>query len=358
MICIAAFIVLCLLSVVVAFLSIFKHDLWKKYTKVFKKSWSCFGKRVTLQKCETGFGDDVKNSLLSRLALKNPKLLKPASVGIEVVSILIVFVAAWSVIEASKAGLALWTLGTCNVTHPSACSLGAEACSIDDVSGETGFFGGIKTWLSDWGEIFGAIPDKFRSWDVEQFDFAYIELGTGEELAVDIMDPQCIVCSNSFKAQYEGDFFKSHKVRLVVFPIRDSEGAYKFEHSKMLTSYIYSVDKMETPEKYEARDEIINRPSLEMIYRIFAGNRDDEQSYHDFFSYSADAETAKNTVLDWLHEFGYSDEQIDEISKNADSVELNNALDKNNDIVVNNIHAKGIPTMIYDGRKHNGKFEN
>ncbi len=357
MICIAAFIVLCLLSVVVAFLSIFKHDLWKKYTKVFKRSWSCFGKRVTLQKCETGFGDEVKNSLLSRLALKNPKLIKPASTVIEVLSILIVVVAIWSVVEASKAGLALWALGTCNVTHPSSCSLGVTACSIDENTEDTSLFGRIGTWFSDWGEIFGAIPDKFRSWEVEQFDFSYIEIGSGDELAIDIMDPECIVCSESFKAQLESDFFKTHKVRLVAFPIRDSGGKYKFEHSKMLASYIYAVDQFETPGNFAARDEVINRPSLEMIYRIFVGAREDGQSYHDFFNYTATSETAKQTVLDWLAEFGYSEEQIADISAKATSQDIQDILDKNNDIVVNNIHAKGIPTTIYDGRKHTGKFE-
>ena len=81
MVCIAAFIVLCLISVFVAILSIFKRDIGKKYWKVFKKSWGCVGKRVTLQKCETGFKDDVKNLLLKKVVIKHPKLVKPFSVG-------------------------------------------------------------------------------------------------------------------------------------------------------------------------------------------------------------------------------------------------------------------------------------
>ena len=61
MVCIAAFIILLIIGVFVAFISIFKPKVGKKYLKTLKKSWSCFGKRVTLQKCETGFGDDIKN---------------------------------------------------------------------------------------------------------------------------------------------------------------------------------------------------------------------------------------------------------------------------------------------------------
>ena len=79
MVCIAAFIILCLISVFVGFLSIFNKTLGKKYWAVFKKAWHCVFKKVRLQKCDTNFKDDVKNTLLKRLVVKNPKLLKPAS---------------------------------------------------------------------------------------------------------------------------------------------------------------------------------------------------------------------------------------------------------------------------------------
>ena len=56
MVCIAAFIILALAGIIVAFVSIFRPKIGKRYLKILKKSWGCFGKRVTLQKCETGFG--------------------------------------------------------------------------------------------------------------------------------------------------------------------------------------------------------------------------------------------------------------------------------------------------------------
>ena len=174
MTCIAAFIILAIVGVFVAFISIFKPKVGKRYLKMLKKSWGCFGKRITLQKCETGFGDEVKNSMLSRVLLKSPKLVKPLSAAIEVLSILLVVVTIWSVIEGAKAGLALWSLGTCNVKHAEACSLGSEVCSIDNNSEPQNPIEAIGFWFSDWGEIFEAIPDKFRSWDVNQFEFTGI----------------------------------------------------------------------------------------------------------------------------------------------------------------------------------------
>jgi hypothetical protein len=105
MVCIAAFIILLIVGIFVAFISIFKPKVGKRYLKTLKKSWGCFGKRVTLQKCETGFGDDVKNTILAKLVLKKPKLVKPVSIGIEVASILVVLITVWSLVEGAKAGL-------------------------------------------------------------------------------------------------------------------------------------------------------------------------------------------------------------------------------------------------------------
>ena len=73
MVCVAAFIILCLIGVFVAFLSIFKPEIGKRYWKIFQKSWSCISKKIRLQKCETGFKDDVKNTILSKIILRHPK---------------------------------------------------------------------------------------------------------------------------------------------------------------------------------------------------------------------------------------------------------------------------------------------
>ena len=166
MVCIAAFIILALIGVFVALISIFKPKVGKSYLKMLKKSWGCLGKKVRLQKCETGFKDDVKNTLLSRVIVKHPKWVKPLSVIIEVISIAIVVIAVWALLTAIKSLLAIWALGSCNVTKPSACSLGAEICSIDE-SEPTNVLEATGRWFTEWGEIFEAIPDKFHSYNAD-----------------------------------------------------------------------------------------------------------------------------------------------------------------------------------------------
>jgi len=362
MVCIAAFIILCLMSVIVGFLSIFRRDIGKRWWKTFKKAWGCVGKRVTLQKCETGFKEDIKNSILSKVIVKKPKLVKPISIGLEVGSVLIVLITVWSLVEGAKAGLALWSLGTCNVQRPEACSLGAEVCSIDGDSGPKNPIEAIGYWFSDWGEIFGAIPDKFRDWNNEQLDFVGLTINeNGEKRAIDIFDPGCEVCLLSYQAQKDSSFFKDNKVILVPFPIQDAEGNFKFTNSKLIVSYIFAVSKMETPESYE--DELV--PAAKMIDKIYtdrakipgANGKVKRVQYQTAFNNYFSAEDAEKEILSWLEEFGFDEAQREEIQKKAKSQEIEDIIAKNNDLVVNNIHAKGIPTMIYNGKKHTGAYK-
>ncbi len=348
MVCIAAFIILLIVGIFVAFISIFKPKVGKRYLKTLKKSWGCFGKRLTLQKCETGFGDDVKNTVLSKLVLKNPKLVKPASVAIEVASILVVVITVWSLVEGAKASLALWTLGTCNVQHPDSCALGAEVCSIDGSGEPSNPIEYVGQWFADWGEIFGAIPDKFRDWSVSNFDFTGIRTkAEGEIDAIDIFDPGCVVCQQSYTAQKNSGFFDSHNVLLVPYAIPTDDG-YKFQNSELAVRYILATTKYESD---------VKDAGLKIIDRIYTGKSEDHKSYFSLYNDEYSNEEAKEKLQEWLKEFGYSDEdiqQIDDISQNGDITEI---FDYHNDLVKNNIHAKGIPTMIYDGRKHTGKFE-
>ena len=180
MVCIAAFIILAIIGIFVAIVSIFKPKIGKAYLKALKKAWGCLWKKVRLQKCETGFKDDVKNTLLSRVIVKHPKWVKPLSIIIEVLSVVIVVVAVWAILTAIKSLLALWALGSCNVTKPSACTLGAEMCSIDEEE-PSNVFEATGRWFTEWSEIFEAIPDKFRTYSADDYQFNYIAINIVEQ---------------------------------------------------------------------------------------------------------------------------------------------------------------------------------
>lgn len=249
MVCIAAFIILCLVGMFVAILSIFRRDIGRKYWAVFKKSWGCVGKKVTLQKCETNFKDDVKNSLLSKVVLKHPKWVKPLGTAIEVGSVLIVFITIWSLVESIKALLAIWVFGTCNVSQPESCALGAEVCGIEAAE-PTNPIEWTGRWFSEWGEIFTNIPDRFHSWNaedylVEPYSFA-TQYQDDKPLAIDIFDPGCTICMQSYRNQKDSGFFEQNNTVLMVYPIELPDGGYKFANSDLIARYIHAADLLDT----------------------------------------------------------------------------------------------------------------
>lgn len=329
-----------------ALISIFKPKIGKSYLKSLKKAWGCLWKKVRLQKCETGFKEDVKNTLLSRVMLKQPKLVKPLSIIIEVLSIVIVVVTVWAILTAIKSLLALWILGSCNVTKPSACSLGAEVCSIDE-SEPSNIFEATGRWFAEWGEIFAAIPDKFKTYSVDDYDFSYIYANDNdEEPVIDIFDPGCSVCMTSYRNQVESGFFYTRAVRLVPFAIQTPDGSYKFKNSELIVRYMFAAEKF--------------RPgtALKIIDKIFTGKNSEGISYQNKFNEDYSAEEAENKILSWLKDFKVDSKTIEDIQKNAQSYETTAKMENNRKIIEEELKVKGIPTMIYNGKLHTGLWKN
>ncbi len=346
MVCIAAFIILCLVGIFVAFLSIFRRDIGRKYWAVFKKAWGCVGKKIRLQKCETNFKDDVKNTLLSKIVLKHPKWVKPLGAAIEVGAVLIVVITVWSLVESIKALLAIWVFGTCNVSQPESCALGAEVCGIEAAEPKNPLEW-TGRWFSEWGEIFVNIPDRFRSWNAEEYLVEPYSFATTYQddrpLALDIFDPGCTVCMQSYRNQKDSGFFEQYNTVLMVYPIKLPDGSYKFANSDLIARYIYATDLLKT----DYAPKIINR--------LFTESNSEGINYQSVFL-NSDHATAEKLLQTWLAEFGASKKQIDQLSQTATSDEVSDIMTKIQTTVENKIHAKGIPTLIYDGKKHNGLY--
>ena len=346
MVCIAAFIILAIVGVFVAIASIFKPKLWKSYTKALGKAWGCLWKKVRLQKCETGFKDDVKNTLLSRIMLKKPKLVKPLSIIIEILSIIIVVVVIWAILTAIKSLLAIWALGSCNVTKPSACSLGAEVCSIDE-SEPTNPLEATGRWFTEWGEIFEAIPDKFRSYNAEDYNFNYITVNhdsTGP-VAADIFDPGCSVCMQSYRNQKTAGFFDQYNVRMVPLAIQDADNNYKFKNSEIIVRYMF------------ASEQVRSGLAMVLLDHIFTGKNHDGISYQTLFNEEYSRETATEKLESWLQAEGIDEAGIAEIREIANFDETTTKMQENREIIENQLKVKGIPTIIYDGQRHTGLYK-
>ncbi|MDO4526985.1 MAG: hypothetical protein Q4B87_02750 [Candidatus Saccharibacteria bacterium] len=348
MVCIAAFIILAIIGVFVAIISIFKPKVGKAYLKAMKKAWGCLWKKVRLQKCETGFKEDVKNTLLSRVIIKHPKWVKPLSIVIEVLSVVIVIIAIWALLTAIKSLLALWALGSCNVTKPSACSLGAEVCSIDESEPKTPIEG-FGRWFTEWGEIFEAIPDKFRTYKAEDYNFNYINanpgVGSDKSVAADILDPGCSVCMVSYRNQKEAGFFENYDVRIVPFAIQDSDNNYKFANSEVIVKYML------------AAEQIRSGLAVNILDRIFTGKASDGINYQEKFNNYYSREEATSKLESWLKDFGLDESGVKQVREIANYPETAKKMSENREIIENQLKVKGIPTMVYDGARHTGLWK-
>ncbi len=359
MVCVAAFIILALVGVIVAFLSIFNRNLGRKYLKVFKKAWYCVFKKVRLQKCDTNFKDDVKNTILKKVIIKHPKWVKPLSITIEIISVLIVFITIWSIVVAIKSLLAIWVFGTCNVSHPASCSLGAEVCSIDEDEAH-GLLGKTGRWFTEWGEIFGAIPDRLHAWPAEEYSVGIFAstnaasvsskegINSGSR-ALDIVDPGCTVCMQSYKNQLDSGFMDSHNVIIMPYVIKLPDGTTKFQNSALVTRYLIAVAL------YDASHDTSGHYKT-FINRIFTEFNKDGVNYQSYIQ-SLDQTPAEQLLQSWLVEFGYDEVAIHDIIQLAYSQDVDQYMSDIASVVENTIHAKGIPTLIYDNKKHNGLFK-
>ena len=343
MVCVAAFIILVLIGVFVAAISIFKRDFGKRYLKALKKAFHCFGKKVRLQKCDTNFSDDVKSLLLRKIILKKPKLVKPLSITIEIASVLLVILTVWSIIEAAKAGLSLWVFGTCNISQPSNCALGADSCGLDEDN---------LNWFTEWGELFSNIPDRLKTWNAADYDDFAFAFATGnmdsDNIALSIIDPGCSVCLQSYKNIQNSDTFLSdHQLRVVLYPIKNTNGELRFANSELITRFILAANQITGNLDY----------SQKIINRIFTEYDENGNIYQNVFNNELNTDEAADLLGKWLTEWGIKSEDIAKIRTAADSQEITNQLNHNIEIVNTEIKPKGIPTMIYNGKKHLGLYK-
>lgn len=375
MVCIAAFIILGLTGLLAGFLSLFKPAIGKKWLALFKKSLHCFTKKIRLQKCDTAFDEDIKTLLLKKVVLKHPTWVKPISTALEILSALFVAITIWSLVIAIKSLLALWVFGTCNVTQPSQCGLGAEACSIDQAAPTT-LVGKIGRSFEEWGEIFAAIPDRLKTWqatdylpekyltiDPSAFATDSVTLPADAPLALDIFDPGCSVCLQSYKNQKTDGFFSRYRTAVLIYPIQNPDGTTKFANSDTVTRYLYApyLYAQQDHAKLSAtqRDHLTQLGTVvptQMLNRLFTEYNDAGISYQALFINELNQSQVEQLLAQWYADFGYTKSEIKELATFANSTTVTDYLATVKDLVENHIHAKGIPTLIYDGRKHNGLY--
>ena len=165
-------------------------------------------------------------------------------------------------------------------------------------------------------------------------------------VAIDIFDPGCIVCKQSYTAQKDSGFMDNYQDYDIPYAIPGDNG-YRFRNSRLVSQYIEAI-RGQYPE--------INEWTI--IERLFTGNDEVRKlDYQSAFNGLYSAEEAEQVLLSWLTDAGLTEEQRDTIKNRAHSTEISQRLDSNKQLVEDTIKTKRIPTMLYDGRRHEGLFE-
>lgn len=355
MVCIAAFIILGVVVLSLPIMKLFNKDLANKIWAMFKSATYCVGKRVAFQKCEVGFKDQIKNSMLKKVVLKHPNWVKPMGAGIEVLAVAIIATTIWSLAAGANAVTNLIAYGTCDVVTPEACVMGdAEACYTGEAKEFDNPIDWLGNWFVEWGEAFAAIPAKFIHWEASDFVpegaafYADNQDGSGA-VAINIFDPGCQWCRDSYINQKNNGFMEDYKVAQTPYALKNDD-VDRFANSSLIIQYIEAtrIKPLSSGNKM-AEWMIIDRLFTEVSPRQVVWQEDFKNYYNN--------QQARDTLNSWLMDFGYKQDQLDEVVGLIDSDEVQQRINKNRNIVENEIGIIKIPTEIYDGVRHDGVYK-
>lgn len=349
MFCIAAFIVL-------AIISIFSV----KYRKLAKKAWNCTLRRVTFRPCDTSFKEETKSKLLSHVANKNPKLVKYADVGIEIASFLFVVLTVWSLLAVLSSGLNLFVWGTCNPAEASSCSLSSETCSIDKAN--RGFIELVQEGKPfDWfinqadslGNTIANIPNRLKTWDASDYlpqnVSYYYAKDNNKPTALEILDPGCSVCGHLFRNIQDSKFENKYNLTYIAYPIKNpyESGKYKFANSYTVTEYLESI-------KLHQLNDLKTPADWQILERIFTWKDSNGVSYQIKINTMMEKTQTIDLIHTWLSDIGYNSDQIKQIDTDANSQKITDVINQNYQIVEKKINTVKIPTIIFNGQRHDG----
>ena len=345
MFCIAAFLVLLVLGAFSA-----------RYRGYLRRAWSCTLRRVTLRPCDTSFSQDIKDHLLAPVAARRPGLVRPAAIAIEVAALLLIVTTILSAYVVAKGALNLWVYGTCDKANAQGCALGAQACSIGaleptflDKVVALDFVDAIGGEVADVAETIGAIPDRLRTWDAAAYLPPNVTWRTGFDparpTALEIVDPGCSVCAKLAANIREAGFADRYNLAYIAYPIPDLDGT-KFPNSGMVVRYLealrlHPVVGAEVPLDWQ------------LLERILSGSDPTGEPWQIVVN-RATPEEAAALLQGWLREFGLDGAAIETIAAEADSERVASIIEANQVVVRETIGTRKIPTVIFDGSRHDG----
>lgn len=347
MFCIAAFIVL-------GFVAIFSAS----FRPLAKKAWHCVLRRITLRPCDIDFSEEMKGKLLGRIIVTHPRLARFLDRWIDWLAFIFVVLSIWSVLYTATALLNLYVYDTCSPSSVESCSLGGEACGVNQSAPgliESWKSGNILAWVTGpFKRTFTTItliPDRLRTWDARAFvapSATYLHpFDASKPTVLEIIDPSCQFCKKLTENVLSAGIPERMNVTYLLYPIPSKDSGTKFPHSGLLARVIEAVKRFPL-----SSDPSAVSADWQLLEKIFAPAIGSEPDLQSRFAIGFTNTEAEHALRELLLEIGYSSTIVNAIIVYADSPEIVERLRVQAEIVEKRIRTIKIPTLLIGGRRY------
>lgn len=343
MFCIAAFIVFLILAIFSA-----------TFRPLAAKAWHCVVRRVSFRPCDIDFSEEMKGKIIGKLMKHSPGLAAFVNRWIDWFSFAFVALSVWSLIYVAIAGLNLFVYDTCNPLAVETCSLGGEACGVQQqVPGliESWKNGEMIEWAAGpftrFATTISRIPDRLKTWNAAEFvgpTATFIgATDPAAEVALEVMDPLCEFCKSLLNNMESAGIDREYRMTYLLYPIPDANSptGTKFMFSGLIAKYIEAVKHVERPAENKPLDWLL-------IEKIF-GMRPDGIDWQTYLRIGATEEDVRRTMREFLIEMDIDPTLVE---ATIESAEINESLADQKNIVEQKLRTIKIPTLLIGGRRY------
>ena len=360
MFCIAAFIVFFILAIFSA-----------SFRPLAGKAWHCVIRRVTLRPCDIDFSEEMKGKIIGKIMIHSPRIAAFVNHWIDWISFAFVALSIWSLIYTANAGLNLFVYDTCNPLAVESCSLGGEACGVQQQVP-----GLVESWKKDqmiqwatgpftrFGTTILRIPDRLKTWHAAEFVFTGSanpppagSYDPDAPISLEVMDPLCQFCRKLYSNIQISGVEKQYTFHYLLYPIPNPQSptGTKFAYSGLIARYL------------QAMSHVKGADPRDLIDKIFA-KRPDGTEWQDYLRIGATENDVRQTMRQFLHEIhcctAYTEDasvrakapllkerDIAFIERMVDSEEVTKELAAQKSIVEDRLKTIKIPTILIGGRR-------